>query len=211
MVVGVGVVVGVSAAMAIGGPTAELRVLLFPPLPVDPHAPMQGVAHALAAASGAAPFLFGVLIGGGLLGLEAAAGLKARGMAVTVIHLMPHLMERQLDGSAGFLLERELTSRGINVICGANTKEIRGDGKVEAVLLEDGRVIPADMVIMAVGIRPNFGLAQSSGLKYNRGLLVNDEMKTDDPEVFAIGECIEHRGATYGLVAPLYALSLIHH
>jgi nitrite reductase (NADH) large subunit len=150
-----------------------------------------------------------VVIGGGLLGLEAAAGLKARGMAVTVIHLMPHLMERQLDGSAGFLLQRELTSRGINVICGANTKEIRGDGKVEAVLLEDGRVIPADMVIMAVGIRPNFGLAQSSGLKYNRGLLVNDEMKTDDPEVFAIGECIEHRGATYGLVAPLYDMAKV--
>lgn len=114
-----------------------------------------------------------VVIGGGLLGLEAAAGLKEQGVDVTVIHLMGHLMERQLDASAGYLLQRELERRGITIHCGANTKEIRGDGKVEAVLLEDGRVIEADLVIMAVGIRPNFGLAQASGLKYNRGLLVN--------------------------------------
>ncbi|MBK0398213.1 NAD(P)/FAD-dependent oxidoreductase [Limibaculum sp. M0105] len=150
-----------------------------------------------------------VVIGGGLLGLEAAAGLKARGMEVTVVHLMGHLMERQLDASAGYLLQRELERRGIHVICGANTREIRGEGKVEAVLLEDGRVLEADVVVMAVGIRPNFGLAQSCGLKYNRGLLVNDEMKTDDPEVFAIGECVEHRGVCYGLVAPLYDMARV--
>ncbi len=150
-----------------------------------------------------------VVIGGGLLGLEAAAGLKARGADVTVIHLMGHLMERQLDDSAGRLLQRELESRGIDVLCSASTKEIRGDGKVEQVVLEDGRTIDADMVVMAVGIRPNFGLAQAAGLKYNRGLLVNDEMKTDDPEVFAIGECVEHRGDCYGLVAPLYDMARV--
>ncbi len=150
-----------------------------------------------------------VVIGGGVLGLEAAAGLKAQGMAVTVIHLMRHLMERQLDQSASYLLQRELETRGIEVICQANTKEIRGDGQVEAVLLDDGRIIEADLVVMAVGIRHNFGLAQTAGLKYNRGLLVNDEMKTDDPEVFAIGECVEHRGTCYGLVAPLYDMAKV--
>ena len=150
-----------------------------------------------------------VVIGGGLLGLEAAAGLKARGVDVTVVHLMGHLMERQLDEPAGRLLQNELQSRGIEILCGANTKEIRGDGKVESVILEDGREIPADIVVMAVGIRPNFGLAQASGLKYNRGLLVNDQMKTDDPEVFAIGECVEHRGVCYGLVAPLYDMAKV--
>lgn len=150
-----------------------------------------------------------IVIGGGLLGLEAAAGLSAQGMKVTVIHLMPHLMERQLDQSAGFLLQSELEKRGIEILCGANTKEILGDGKVEAVMLDGGRKIAADMVVMAVGIRPNFSLAQASGLKYNRGLLVNDEMKTDDPEVFAIGECVEHQGSTYGLVAPLYDMAKV--
>ncbi|MXU63887.1 nitrite reductase large subunit NirB [Oceanomicrobium pacificus] len=150
-----------------------------------------------------------VVIGGGLLGLEAAAGLSMRGMEVTVVHLMGHLMERQLDASAGYLLQRELENRGIRVLCGANTKEIVGEGKVEAVHLEDGTVLAADMVVMAVGIRPNFGLAQAAGLKYNRGLLVNDEMKTDDPEVFAIGECVEHAGSCYGLVAPLYDMARV--
>jgi len=150
-----------------------------------------------------------VVIGGGLLGLEAAAGLAAQGMKVTVVHLMPHLMERQLDQSAGFLLQSELEKRGIEILCGANTKAILGDEQVSGVLLEDGREIPADMVVMAVGIRPNFGLAQASGLRYNRGLLVNDQMKTDDPEIFAIGECVEHRGGTYGLVAPLYDMAKV--
>ena len=150
-----------------------------------------------------------VVIGGGLLGLEAAAGLAAQGVSVTVVHVMPHLMERQLDQSAGFLLQRELERRGITVLCNANTKEIAGDGHVEAVVLADGVRIEADFVVMAVGIRPNFGLAQASGLKYNRGLLVNDEMKTEDPEVFAIGECVEHRGTCYGLVAPLYDMAKV--
>ncbi len=150
-----------------------------------------------------------VVIGGGLLGLEAAAGLSAQGMKVTVIHLMGHLMERQLDQSAGYLLQRELEKRGIDIRCNANTKAILGEEEVEAVELADGTRIDADMVVMAVGIRPNFGLAQAAGLKYNRGLLVNDEMKTDDPEVFAIGECVEHREVCYGLVAPLYDMAKV--
>ena len=150
-----------------------------------------------------------VVIGGGLLGLEAAAGLAEQGMKVTVVHLMPHLMERQLDQSAGFLLQAELEKRGIEVICSANTKEIVGKDKVEAVVLDDGRRIEADMVVMAVGIRPNFGLAQAAGLKYNRGLLVSDEMKTDDPDVFAVGECVEHQDVCYGLVAPLYDMAKV--
>jgi len=150
-----------------------------------------------------------VVIGGGLLGLEAAAGLQAQGVEVTVVHLMDHLMERQLDASAGHLLERELSARGIDILCSAQTEKILGTDKVEGIQLKDGREIPADMVIMAVGIRPNFGLAQSSGLRYNFGLIVNDEMKTDDPDVFAIGECVEHRGKCYGLVAPLYDMAKV--
>ncbi len=107
------------------------------------------------------------------------------------------------------MLQRELEKRGIDILCGANTKEILGEDEVEGVVLDDGTKIKADMVVMAVGIRPNFGLAQAAGLKYNRGLLVNDEMRTDDPEVFAIGECVEHQGAVYGLVAPLYDMAKV--
>jgi nitrite reductase (NADH) large subunit len=150
-----------------------------------------------------------VVIGGGLLGLEAAAGLKARGMEVTVLHLMPTLMERQLDPSAGYLLERAVEARGIRVITRANTKAILGDGRVTAVLLEDGRELPADLVVMAAGIRPNAGLAKEAGLAVNRGVAVDDAMGTDDPDVFAVGECVEHRGVCYGLVAPLYEMAKV--
>jgi nitrite reductase (NADH) large subunit len=150
-----------------------------------------------------------VVIGGGLLGLEAAAGLKARGMEVTVLHLMPTLMERQLDPSAGYLLERAVEARGIRVITRANTKAILGDSQVTAVLLEDGRELPADLVVMAAGIRPNAGLAKEAGLTVNRGVVVNDAMGTDDPDVFAVGECVEHRGVCYGLVAPLYEMAKV--
>jgi nitrite reductase (NADH) large subunit len=145
-----------------------------------------------------------VVIGGGLLGLEAAAGLLAQGMRVTVIHLMPTLMERQLDPAAGYLLEKELESRGIRVVTKANTKQITGDGKVEAVELEDGTVIPADLVVMAVGIRPNAGLAKDAGLEVGRGIVVNDQMQTSDPDIYSVGECAEAGGICYGLVAPLY-------
>ena len=145
-----------------------------------------------------------VVIGGGLLGLEAAAGLKAQGMDVTVLHLMPTLMERQLDPSAGYLLEKELSGRGIDIRCRANTKEIIGNGKVEGVLLDDGTQIPADMVIMAVGIRPSVALAQDADLEVGRGIKVNDGMQTSDPDIFSVGECVEFEGNVYGLVAPLY-------
>lgn len=147
-----------------------------------------------------------VVIGGGLLGLEAANGLHVNGMKVTVIHLMKTLMERQLDEAAGFLLQSELERRGIDVLTGANTAEILGKSHVEGVALKDGRVIPADLVVMAAGIRPNIALAKAAGLECNRGILVNDHMATSDPSVFAVGECIEHRGAIYGLVAPIWEM-----
>ncbi|WP_193175737.1 nitrite reductase large subunit NirB [Oricola nitratireducens] len=148
-----------------------------------------------------------VVIGGGLLGLEAAAGLKEQGMDVTVIHLMPSLMERQLDPAAGYLLKRELESRGIKVVTKANTKQIVGDRRVEGVELEDGTVIPASLVVMAVGIRPNAALAQEAGLAVNRGIVVSDGMQTSDPDIYAVGECVEVDGKVYGLVAPLYQMA----
>lgn len=148
-----------------------------------------------------------VVIGGGLLGLEAAAGLSEQGMDVTVVHLMPTLMERQLDASAGYLLKQAIEERGIKVLTGANTKAIVGNGKVEGVELEDGTVIPASLVVMAVGIRPNAWLGKEAGLTVNRGIVVDDQMRTSDPDIFALGECVEHRGATYGLVAPLYDMA----
>ncbi|WP_445501366.1 nitrite reductase large subunit NirB [Microvirga sp. G4-2] len=150
-----------------------------------------------------------VVIGGGLLGLEAAAGLKAQGMDVTVLHLMPTLMERQLDPSAGYLLQRAMEERGIAVRCKANTHAILGDTQVAGVRLDDGTELAADLVVMAVGIRPNAVLAQEAGLETNRGVLVGDDMRTSDPDVFAVGECVEHRGACYGLVAPLYEMAKV--
>ena len=146
-----------------------------------------------------------VVIGGGLLGLEAAHGLALRGMDVTVIHLMPTLMERQLDEAAGWLLKAELESRGQTILTGADTAEILGqDGHVTGVRLKDGREIPADIVVMAVGIRPATALAKSAGLEVERGIVVDDHMVTSDPSIMAVGECVQHRGACYGLVAPLW-------
>jgi nitrite reductase (NADH) large subunit len=150
-----------------------------------------------------------VVIGGGLLGLEAAAGLKAKGMDVTVIHLMPTLMERQLDPSAGYLLKKAIETRGIAVLTGANTKAILGEARVSGVVLDDGREIPADMVVMAVGIRPNARLAKEAGLAVERGVKVDDRMRTSDPDVYAVGECVEHRGLCYGLVAPLFEMAKV--
>jgi nitrite reductase (NADH) large subunit len=150
-----------------------------------------------------------VVIGGGLLGLEAAAGLHMRGMKVTVLHLMPTLMERQLDPAAAHLLEQAIEKLGISVKCKANTHTILGDGKVEAVKLDDGTEIPADIVVMAVGIRPSTQLAKESGLAVNRGILANDQLLTDDPNIFALGECVEHRSGIYGLVAPLYEMGKV--
>ena len=150
-----------------------------------------------------------VVIGGGLLGLEAAAGLKARGMEVTVLHLMPSLMERQLDPAAGYLLQKALEARGIAVHCKANTHEIVGTDRVEAVRLDDGTEIPADIVVMAVGIRPDKSLAEAAGLATGRGVHVDDAMVTSDEDVLAVGECVEHRGLCYGLVAPLYDMARV--
>jgi len=146
-----------------------------------------------------------VVIGGGLLGLEAAAGMAARGVNVTVVHIMGHLMERQLDEAAGYLLRRALLDKGITVKCSANSKEILGvDGHVRALLLDDGTELPCDLLVMAVGIRPNVTLAQEAGLAVGRGIHVDDQMVTSDADVLAVGECVEHNGAVFGLVAPLY-------
>lgn len=145
-----------------------------------------------------------VVIGGGLLGLEAAAALRLRGMEVTVLHLMGHLMERQLDESAGYLLQKDLEKRGITVLTRASTKEIQGDGKVERVLLEDGTVLDADIVVMAVGIRPAVSLGAEAGLEIGRAIKVDAQMQTSDPDIYAVGECVEFNGNLFGLVAPLY-------
>ncbi|MBD9388322.1 NAD(P)/FAD-dependent oxidoreductase [Agrobacterium sp. AGB01] len=145
-----------------------------------------------------------IVIGAGLLGLEAAYGLKRQGMDVTVIHLMPTIMERQLDPASAYLLENALTDRGIDIITKANTKRILGEDKVEGIELEDGRIIAGEMVVMAVGIRPSAGLAKDAGLAVNRGIVVDDGMMTSDASIYALGECAEHRGMCYGLVAPLY-------
>lgn len=145
-----------------------------------------------------------VVIGGGLLGLEAASGLLHRGMSVTVIHLHDVLMERQLDEVAAKMLQSELESRGLQVITGANTESLEGNGRVEKLVLKDGREVPADLVVMAVGIRPQTGLAEKAGLHCERGIVVNDTLQTFDPAIYAVGECVQHRGTCYGLVAPLF-------
>lgn len=145
-----------------------------------------------------------VVIGGGLLGLEAAHGLCLRGMKVTVLHLMPTLMERQLDEAAGWLLKEELERRGQTILTGADTAQIIGQGKVEGVRLKDGREIPASLVVMAVGIRPNVKLARDAGLAIGRGIHVDDHLVTSDADILAVGECVEHQGQVYGLVAPLW-------
>jgi nitrite reductase (NADH) large subunit len=150
-----------------------------------------------------------VVIGGGLLGLEAAAGLAARDMDVTVVHLMPTLMERQLDPAAGYMLQRELEGRGIKIVTKAQTKAVIGERRVEGVELADGRIIPASLVVMAAGIRPNAWIAQEAGIATNRGILVDEGMRTSDPDIFALGECAEIGGHVYGLVAPLYEMARI--
>jgi nitrite reductase (NADH) large subunit len=145
-----------------------------------------------------------VVIGGGLLGLEAANGLLKQGMRVTVVHLLDRLMERQLDQAAAKLLKRSLEERGLEFLMEAQTEAILGQQRVEAVRFQDGRRIPADLVVMAVGIRPNIELARKAGLHCERGVLVTDTLQTFDPRIYAVGECVQHRGATYGLVAPLF-------
>ena len=151
-----------------------------------------------------------VVIGGGLLGLEAAYGLKQQGMNVTVLHLMDRIMDRQLDSKASQMLKTAIEQKGITILTAANTECLFGEeGHVTQVKLKDGTVLDADLVVFAVGIRPNMALAQSAGLRCNRGVLVNDTMQTFDPSIYAVGECIEHRGQTFGLVEPLWGQAFI--
>jgi nitrite reductase (NADH) large subunit len=147
-----------------------------------------------------------VVVGGGLLGLEAANGLKLRGMEVSVVHIGDWLLERQLDRNAGALLQEALQARGLKFLLPKHTAELLDDGRgrVRAVRFRDGDEIPADLVVMAAGIRPNSALAESAGLACNRGILVDDTLQTFDPRIYAIGECANHRGIAYGLVAPLF-------
>ncbi|MEW8649386.1 MAG: FAD-dependent oxidoreductase, partial [Candidatus Thiodiazotropha sp.] len=145
-----------------------------------------------------------VVIGGGLLGLEAANGLLKNGMEVTVVHLMDSLMERQLDRPAADLLKSSLESRGLKFLMEAQTTEITGSERVEGIRFADGSEIEADLVVMAVGIRPNMALAQDAGIHCDRGIVVNDTMQTFDPRIYAVGECVQHRNVCYGLVAPLF-------
>jgi nitrite reductase (NADH) large subunit len=147
-----------------------------------------------------------VVIGGGLLGLEAANGLALRGMKVSVVHIMPWLMERQLDDVAGKMLQESLEQKGLQFKMQAQTSELVAgpDGRVGAVQFKDGSSVAAQLVVMAVGIRPNTSLAEKCGLQVNRGIVVNDTMQTYDPRIYAVGECVSHRGIAYGLVAPLF-------
>src|SRR6187402_2426789 len=148
-----------------------------------------------------------VVIGGGLLGLEAANGLMLRGMEVTVVHVMPWLMERQLDDVAGKLLQKSLEDRGLKFMMGAQTQELTGneEGRVASIKFKDGSELETDLVVMAVGIRPNTELAEKMRLHVNRGIVVNDTMQTvTDARIYSVGECAAHRGIAYGLVAPLF-------
>lgn len=144
------------------------------------------------------------VIGGGVLGLEAARGLKNLGMDVTVVHLADWLMERQLDAGGGSYLARAIRMQGIHVLLARQTESIEGEQRVTALRFKDGEVLETDFVVMAAGIKPNADLARSSGLTCNRGVVVSDYLQTSDPDIYAVGECAEHCGTCYGLVAPLY-------
>ena len=157
-----------------------------------------------------------VVIGGGLLGLEAANGLRIQGMEVTVVHKNEWLLEKQLDKTAGKMLQKNLETKGLNFLLKKNTELLIGDGsdtktggRVKTVRFTDGLEIPADLVVMAVGIRPNFALAESAGIYCNKGIVVNDTMQTYDPRIYAVGECVAHRGISYGLVAPLFEMAKV--
>ncbi len=146
-----------------------------------------------------------IVIGGGLLGIEAAYGLARAGVPVTLIHLMDRLMERQLDPRAALMLQQALTARGIDVVLEAETATIFGEARVEGVALKDGRRIDGGMVVFAIGIRSETSLAREAGVPCNRGIIVDDSLATAVPGIYAIGECAEHRGTVYGLVEPAYA------
>ncbi len=154
-------------------------------------------------------FKHAVVIGGGLLGLEAANGLQKHGMKVRVVHISDTLMDQQLDSEAGQLLQKELEQRGVEFLMTASTREIVGRKRVQGVTFEDGREVTADLVVMAVGIRPNIALAEKAGIYCGRGIVVNDTMQTYDPRVYAVGECVQHRNLCYGLVAPLFEMAKV--
>ncbi|WP_304851073.1 nitrite reductase large subunit NirB [Hydrogenophaga sp.] len=167
----------------------------------------RDIADTQAMIDAATQYKHAVVIGGGLLGLEAANGLMKRGMSVSVVHVAPWLMERQLDDVAGKLLQQSLEQRGMTFLLGAQTQELVGNdaGRVKAIRFKDGSEVPADLVVMAVGIRPNTALAESMNLHVNKGIVVSDTLQTvTDPRIYAVGECAAHRGIAYGLVAPLF-------
>jgi nitrite reductase (NADH) large subunit len=182
-------------------------ILPVPGKDLDGVIAYRDIADTHAMIEAASRYKHAVVIGGGLLGLEAANGLMLRGMQVTVVHLMPSLMERQLDDAAAKLLQKSLADRGLKFLMGAQTQALIGgkDGRVMAVQFKDGSEIPADLVVMAAGIRPNTQLAEKIGIHCNRGIVVTDTMQTiTDPRVYSVGECASHRGIAYGLVAPLF-------
>lgn len=182
-------------------------ILPVPGKELDGVIAYRDIADTNAMIEAAAKYKHAVVIGGGLLGLEAANGLMLRGMQVTVVHIMPWLMERQLDEAAGGLLRKSLEQRGLKFLIGKQTQALVGgkDGRVMAVQFKDGEEVPADLVVMAAGIRPNTELAEKIGLHCNRGIVVTDTMQTvTDPRIYSVGECAAHRGIAYGLVAPLF-------
>jgi len=167
----------------------------------------RDIADTQAMIDAATTYKHAVVIGGGLLGLEAANGLMKRGMTVSVVHVGKTLMERQLDDVAGRMLQQTLQERGMNFLLNAQTQELVGDadGRVTAVKFKDGSTVPADLVVMTVGVRPNTALAEKMRLHVNRGIVVSDTLQTiTDARIYAVGECAAHRGVAYGLVAPLF-------
>jgi nitrite reductase (NADH) large subunit len=182
-------------------------VLPIPGADLDGVIGFRDIADVDAMISASGQFKHAVVIGGGLLGLEAANGLKMRGMQVSVVHIAPWLLERQMDQPASRLLQQSLETKGLNFLLEKQTQElVQGEsGRVCAVKFKAGETVPADLVVMAVGIRPNYALAESAGLNCNRGIVVNDTMQSiTDPRIYAVGECVSHRGVAYGLVAPLF-------
>ncbi|GGF45890.1 pyridine nucleotide-disulfide oxidoreductase [Azorhizobium oxalatiphilum] len=152
----------------------------------------------------ARPGVKAVVIGGGLLGLEAATGLAGAGVDTTLVHVMDRLMERQLDATAARLLREAVEAQGVTVELNAHSEAVTGETCATGLQLKDGRLLEADLIVMACGVRPNADLARAAGLACNRGVIVDDRLSTDDPDIFALGECAEHRGLAYGLVAPAY-------
>jgi nitrite reductase (NADH) large subunit len=179
------------------------------PLPI-PGLELEGVStfrtldDARTLAIGATVASSAVVIGGGLLGIEVAAALRQRGLPVTIVHLAGRLMERQLDAEAALLLQASLERRGIRCRLGQTARSIAGTRHVEAVLLQSGEVLDADLVVVCIGVRPDVSLARAAGLRVARAVVVDDQMRTSAPGVYAIGDCSEHRGRTFGLVGPGY-------